>query len=184
MSWMEFASRKQLAQWLLFSDQGLRFLSWFVRKFWKQLLGTEAGNALYEWIRGELIREEQEKALARRIVIERFSDGFLRVYGEKTDVVFIHRLTVDGDEAINLEEALAKINCPLRAKETYDGRVLATDFYDGRTVAQEAARCARIDLSAAISRAVPAKDRADPKLPTGDIVVGASRVAGNAGGVR
>jgi len=183
MSWMEFTSRKQLAQWLLFSDQGLRFFSWFMRKFWKQILGTEAGNAAYEWIRSEIVREEQERGLARRIVIERFPDGYLKVYGEKTDVVFIHRLIVSDDVALKLEERLAEINCPLRAREAYDGRVLATDFYQGRTVAQEAARSARIDLSKAIDRAVPKTDRANRQRRAGDNLAGVGGVPRNAGGV-
>lgn len=183
MSWMEFASRKQLAQWLLFSDQGLRFLSWFFRKFWRQVLGTEAGNAAHEFVRSEIIREEQEKSLARRIVIERFPDGFIKVYGEKTDVVFIHRLIVTSDKALELDEQLAELKCPKRAKETYNGRVLATDFYQGRTVEEEAKRRARIDISESLNRALPKTDRANPKHRAGDSVVGAGRVSRNAGGV-
>jgi len=183
MSWMEFTSRKQLAAWLLFSDQGLRFLSWFFRKYYKSIMNSEAGNAAYEWIRSEVIREEQERGLARRIVIERFPDGFIKVYGEKTDVVFIHRLIVASDKALELDEQLAELSCPKRAKETYDGRVLATDFYQGRTVEQEAKRRARIAISAALGRSVPTKDRANPKLRSGDSVVGAGRISGNAGGV-
>ncbi len=183
MSWMEFTSRKQLAAWLLFSDQGLRFLSWFFRKYYKSIMNTEAGNAAYEWIRSEIIREEQERGLARRIVIERFPDGYLKVYGEKTDVIFIHRLIVPNDTALELEERLAELNCPKRAKETYDGRVLATDFYQGRTVEQEAKRRARIDISEAIGRAVPKTDRINAKHRAGDNLAGVGGVPRNAGGV-
>ena len=156
--WLSFLSRKQLAQWLLFSDQGLRFMGYFLRKFWKQILGTEAGNAAYEWIRKQIIEEQQQNLAASRIVIELFPDGFLKVYGEKSDVVFIERLKVEGDRALMLEEELARINCPMRAKGVYDGRVLATHFYRGRTVEQEATRQARIELAGAIGRSVAAKD--------------------------
>jgi hypothetical protein len=156
--WLSFLSRKQMAQWLLFSDQGLRFLSYFLRKFWKQILGTEAGNAAYEWIRQQIIEEQQQNLISSRIVIELFPDGFVKVYGEKSDVVFIERLKVEGDQALMLEEELAKINCPMRAKGVYDGRVLATHFYRGRTVEQEATRQARIELAGAIGRSVAAKD--------------------------
>ena len=156
--WLSFLSRKQLAQWLLFSDQGLRFMGYFLRKFWKQILGTEAGNAAYEWIRKQIIEEQQQNLAASRIVIELFPDGFVKVYGEKSDVVFIERLKVEGDRALMLEEELARINCPMRAKGVYDGRVLATHFYRGRTVEQEATRQARIELAGAIGRSVAAKD--------------------------
>ena len=156
--WLSFLSRKQMAQWLLFSDQGLRFMGYFLRKFWKQILGTEAGNAAYEWIRKQIIEEQQQNLAASRIVIELFPDGFLKVYGEKSDVVFIERLKVEGDRALMLEEELARINCPMRAKGVYDGRVLATHFYRGRTVEQEATRQARIELAGAIGRSVAAKD--------------------------
>jgi len=183
MSWMEFTSRKQLAAWLLFSDQGLRFLSWFFRKYYKSIMNTEAGNAAYEWIRSEIIREEQERGLARRIVIERFPDGFLRVYGEKTDVIFIHRLIVPNDTALKLEERLAELSCPKRAKETYDGRVLATDFYQGRTVEQEALRRARIAISEAIGRPDSKKNRIDSKPGVSNHVVGVGRALGQTGAV-
>lgn len=156
--WLSFLSRKQMAQWLLFSDQGLRFMGYFLRKFWKQILGTEAGNAAYEWIRRQIIEEQQQSLAASRIVIELFPDGFVKVYGEKSDVVFIERLKVESDRALLLEEQLAKINCPMRAKEVYDGRVLATHFYRGRTVEQEATRQARIELAGAIGRSVASKD--------------------------
>ena len=156
--WLSFLSRKQLAQWLLFSDQGLRFMGYFLRKFWKQILGTEAGNAAYEWIRKQIIEEQQQNLAASRIVIELFPDGYIKVYGEKSDVVFIERLKVEGDRALMLEEELARINCPMRAKGVYDGRVLATHFYRGRTVEQEATRQARIELAGAIGRSVAAKD--------------------------
>jgi hypothetical protein len=156
--WLSFLSRKQMAQWLLFSDQGLRFMGYFLRKFWKQILGTEAGNAAYEWIRQQIIEEQQQNLISSRIVIELFPDGYIKVYGEKSDVVFIERLKVEGDQALMLEEELAKINCPMRAKGVYDGRVLATHFYRGRTVEQEATRQARIELAGAIGRSVAAKD--------------------------
>jgi hypothetical protein len=147
-----------MASWLLFSDQGLRFMGYFLRKFWKQILGTEAGNAAYEWIRQQIIEEQQQNLISSRIVIELFPDGYIKVYGEKSDVVFIERLKVEGDQALMLEEELAKINCPMRAKGVYDGRVLATHFYRGRTVEQEATRQARIELAGAIGRSVAAKD--------------------------
>ncbi len=156
--WLSFLSRKQMAQWLLFSDQGLRFMGYFLRKFWKQILGTEAGNAAYEWIRRQIIEEQQQSLASSRIVIELFPDGYIKVYGEKSDVVFIDRLKVEGDRALMLEEELASINCPMRAKEVYDGRVLATHFYRGRTVEQEATRQARIELAGAIGRSVASKD--------------------------
>lgn len=156
--WLSFLSRKQMASWLLFSDQGLRFMGYFLRKFWKQILGTEAGNAAYEWIRQQIIEEQQQNLISSRIVIELFPDGYIKVYGEKSDVVFIERLKVEGDQALMLEEELAKINCPMRAKGVYDGRVLATHFYRGRTVEQEATRQARIELAGAIGRSVAAKD--------------------------
>lgn len=183
MSWMEFASRKQLAAWLLYSDQGLRFLSYFLRKFWKQILGTEPGAAAFEWIRQEIIKEEQQNITAKRIVIERFPDGYLKVYGEKYDVVFIHRLIVSGEEAEKLEEHLAVLNCPKRAREVYDGRVLATDFYVGRTVEQETNRQSRIQLSNSIGRANPKKDRVDGKRGTGDHGAGVDRACAKSGGV-
>ena len=156
--WLSFISRKQMAQWLLYSDQGLRFMGYFLRKFWKHILGTEAGNAAYEWIRRQIIEEQQQNLVASRIVIELFPDGYIKVYGEKSDVVFIERLKVEGDRALMLEEELARINCPMRAKGVYDGRVLATHFFRGRTVAEESARQARIELAGAIRRSNPKKD--------------------------
>lgn len=183
MSWMEFASRKQLAGWLLHTDQGLRFLSYFVRKFWKQILGTEVGAAAFEWIRQEIIKEEQQNITAKRIVIERFPDGYMKVYGEKFDVVFIHRLLVTGDKAEILEEELSWINCPMRAKEVYRGRVLATDFYIGRTVEEESRRQARIELAGTISRSNTAKDRINSKHRVSDHGVGADRECAKSGGV-
>ena len=133
-------------------------MGYFLRKFWKQILGTEAGNAAYEWIRKQIIEEQQQNPTASRIVVELFPDGYIKVYGEKSDVVFIERLKVEGDQALILEEELARINCPMRAKAVYDGRVLATHFYRGRTVEQEATRQARIELAGAIGRSVAAKD--------------------------
>jgi len=181
MSWMEFVSRKQLAGWLLWSDQGQRFLSWLLRKHWKQILSTEAGFAASEWIRKKIIEEEQQSVAGRRIVIERFPDGFLKVYAEKGDVVFIHRLAVSGDQAEVLEEQLASLNCPRRAREVYNGRVLATDFYQGRTVDQEVKRQSRIAISEAIGRPDPKKNRIDRKPGASDNVVGVDRALGQAG---
>jgi hypothetical protein len=168
MTWREFASTKQLAWWMLWTDQGVRFLSWFLRKYWKQIMGTEAGSAAFEWIRSKVIEEQQLSVKANRIVIERFPDGYIKVYAEKCDVVFIHRLIVDSDEALKLEEHLAWINCPMRAKETYEGRCLATDFYNGRTIEQEANRQARMQLSASIGRKDSSTDRGNGKHRVGD----------------
>lgn len=182
MSWIEFASFKQMGWWLLNSDQGLRFLSWFFRKHWKAILSSEAGSAAYEYIRSRIIDEEKDTLETHRIVIERFSDGYLKVYAKKGDVVFIHRLDVDGDRALILEEQLARLNCPKRALEVYDGKVLATDFYDGRTVEQEVARRARIQLASTISgRKDSAKDRSDSKHRTGDNGTGGDRTCGPTG---
>lgn len=182
MSWIEFASYRQMGWWLLNTDQGLRFLSWFIRKYFKAIMATEAGSAAYEHIRSEYVEKEKDTIEHQRIVIERFPDGYLKVYAKKGDVVFIHRLSVEGDRALILEEELARLKCPRRALEVYDGRVLASDFYVGRTVEQEVARQARIALASSISgRKDSPKDRGNGKPRTGDNGDGCDRAVGPTG---
>lgn len=181
--WKSFASVKQLAWWFLSTDQGLRFLSWFLRKHWKRIMATEAGAAAYDWIRSKIEEEDRQTVTARRIVIERFPDGFLKVYAEKGDIVFVHRLKVESEQALMLEEKLARVNCPKRALEVYDGRVLATDFYVGRTVEQEASRVAQLAMLRQLSgRDGAASSRIDSKHRAGDNGAGGDRKCGTTGG--
>lgn len=181
--WKAFASVKQLAWWILTTDQGLRFLSWFLRKHWKRIMATEAGAAAYDWIRAKIEEEDRQSIAARRIVIERFPDGFLKVYADKGDVIFIHRLQVDSDRALLLEEELARIRCPKRAKEVYDGRVLATDFYNGRSLESEVDRVSKIETIRTLSgRIGAAANRIDREHRTGDNGVRGDRKCGSTGG--
>lgn len=152
--WKTFASYRQMGWWALNTDGGLRWVSWFIRKHWRKLMGTEAGRAFYDYVYRIV---EADLKQTKKIVIERFPDGYLKVYGEGVDVVFIHRLQVSGVRAEILDEELAELNCPHRMKEVYEGRVAATDHYKGRRPNAEAARLARIEISQRFNRATTAK---------------------------
>jgi hypothetical protein len=152
--WKTFASYRQMGWWALNTDGGLRWVSWLIRKHWKKLMGTEAGRAFYDYVYRIV---EADLKQTKKVVVERFADGYMKVYGEGIDVVVIHRLKVDGPEAEILDEELAELNCPHRALETYQGKVAATDFYDGRTPNDEAGRIARIDISQRFNRVATAK---------------------------
>lgn len=179
--WMAFLSREQMAKWLLNTDAGNRYLGWFVRKYARAIMATEIGRKMVEWIRGELAKDDADSDWGRhKIVVERFPDGLLKVYAEKSSIVFIHRLQVSCVRGEILDDELAELNCPQQYREVYNGRVAATDFYNGRTPQREAARLSRMELSAAVSRAVqrreePAKDRSNSEPGTGDSSVGDDR---------
>ena len=128
-------------------------------------MGTEAGRAFYDYVYRMV---EADLKQSRKVVIERFPDGYLKVYGEGVDVVFIHRLKVDGEKAEILDEELAEMNCPHRALETYQGRAVATDFYQGRTPNEEAGRLARIEISKQFGRVATAKAGGGGKHRSGD----------------
>ena len=163
--WKTFASYRQMGWWCLNTDGGLRWLSWFIRKHWRKLMGSEAGRALYDYVYRIV---EADLKQTTKIVIERFPDGYVKVYGEGIDVVFIHRLKVKGAKAEMLDEELAEINCPPRALETYRGKVAATDFYKGRTPNEESGRLARIEISKRFSASVTAKAGSRSEHRTGD----------------
>lgn len=148
--WKTFASYRQMGWWALNTDGGLRWVSWFIRKHWRKLMGTEAGRAFYDYVYRIV---EADLKQTKKIVIERFPDGYMKVYGEGVDVVFIHRLQVSGVQAELLDEELAELNCPVRALETYQGRVVATDFYVGRKPSEKAGRIAKLEIARAFSGA-------------------------------
>lgn len=179
--WMAFLSREQMAKWLLNTDAGNRYLGWFVRKYARAIMATDAGRKIVDWIRGEIEKDDAALGWGRhKIVVERFPDGMLKVYAEKSDVTFIHRLEVNSVRGEILDDEWAELNCPHAYKGVYNGRIAGTDFYTGRTPQREAARLSRMELSAAISAGVKrreesAKNRSDSEPGTGDSSVGDDR---------
>lgn len=155
--WKTFASFRQMAWWMLNTGAGERWLSWFTRKKFRELLSTETGNKFYEWVRAQVLAEIENRP---KIVIERFPDGYLKVYAVAADVHFVHRLETSSDQAEILADQLAEIECPLRMKDIYPGwggiegkgRCIATDFYKGQTVEQEVKKRSRIEMLRSIDR--------------------------------
>lgn len=147
--WKTFASFRQMGWWMLHTNAGQRWLSWFTRKKFRELLGTETGNAFYEWVRAQVISEIEQRP---KIVIERFPDGYLKVYAVSADVHFIHRLETFTDNAEILSEQLAELECPHRMRAIYQGKCIASDFYEGQTVEQEVSKRSKIELLRSINR--------------------------------
>lgn len=147
--WKTFASFRQMGWWMLNTGAGERWLSWFTRKKFRELLSTETGNKFYEWVRAQVLAEIEHRP---KIVIERFPDGFMKVYAVTADVHFVHRLETFTDEAEILSEELADIECPHRMKEVYRGKCIAIDFYKGQTVEQEVKKLSRIEMLRSIDR--------------------------------
>lgn len=145
-------NHKQLEQWILKSASGWRFFNWFVRKNWERLLSSEIGYRFHEWMHDQVEQETKDDGTRRRVVIEINPDGFVRVFGENLDVVFVHRLEVHSREAEVLEEELATVMCPERAKKIYAGKCVATSFFTRRSIADEAERQSRMRILAAFRK--------------------------------
>jgi hypothetical protein len=145
-------SRKGLAEWILGTSKGKKFLSWFGRRYWKEILATELGYSFHQWMRDKVIEEtsEQQQERRKKVVVEVFPDGFIRVFGEGLDVVFVHRLRVHSVAAEVIEEELAYASCPDRAKEVYGKAPTAISFFTSRTIQDEVERRSMLKIFRAV----------------------------------
>lgn len=125
--WLQFSGAKQIATWLLNTDRGRRFLDWFLKKYFRQVMAMSAGAELVEYLRSEIKREEDSDRSRPIVVIETHPDGFMRVYGSKVSVCFAHRIATPYPkaEAADEERCWLETNAAARAIYLDDTKLLA-----------------------------------------------------------
>lgn len=124
--WISFSGFRGLAKWLLDSKVGQRFVAWFVRRHYKQLLsGTDWGHDFYDWILAKAANDLSDR---NPIVVVELSPDLVkgggvhvRVFGSiRCSVHFVDRLVVPNTaEAERLDLELAYANAPFRVRGVY-----------------------------------------------------------------
>ena len=156
--WLQFSGAKQIATWLLNTDRGRRFLNWFLKKFYRNVMATSAGTELVEYLRKEIKQEEASDITRPLVVIETHPDGFFRVYGSKVSVRFVHR--VDSEypkaEAMDEERCWLEANAAARAVYLDDTKLIAYENIKihPATIGELVSARARKDIHRAFSKAV------------------------------
>lgn len=163
--WLSFSGFRGLSKWLLESTMGKRFVAWFVRRNYKQLLNTDWGFEFYDWILSKAAGDLQDRSPI--VVVEMAPDlvkgrgCHVRVFGSmRLQVVFVDRLVVPNvPEAEELDLRLAFLNAPFRARGVYQHSkyLLKSHTFEPIDVADYQAREFEREVMQSIGKAKQAK---------------------------
>lgn len=121
---ISFSGFRGLAKWLLNNQAGKRFVNWFIRKHYKEVLQTEAGASLYGYLQKEAAGDVGDNRAIIVIESAPVNDGsfHFRVFASfKCSVYFAKLIKIENYNpfADEMSQGIAMAELPWRARKIY-----------------------------------------------------------------